>query len=799
MEILRGTRRAKYYTTPVTFSAAETSVEPSLFQSLETFDHIYRSLCAMMYNFAPLSGHPGGSVSSGRIAAGILYHSLIYDISLPDRKDADILSYSAGHKALGLYAHWALRDEIMRLAMPELLPRDIKFRLRLEDLLGFRRNPTNNTPLFKKFGSKALDGHPSQATPYIRLTTGASGVGLCSSIGLGFAAADMYGSKSPVIHIIEGEGGLTPGRVSEALAAAGTASLMNVVLHIDWNQASIDSDKVCANGSVPGDYVQWNPAELCYLNDWNVILVNDGSDFRQIIAAQDMADRNSKYGVFTNNQPTAIVYKTVKGWKYGIEGKKSHGAGHALCSAGFHAAVTPLLKLNGKEIELCGEVQRCKGGADLAIVEECYWNALLMVRETLEKNSKLTTALADQILHSKKRLSEMNRSPVQGAPDVRKIYAAGQETPKELQLAPGSKATLRGELGKVLKYYNHVSGGALFTAAADLLGSTSLDDVGGEFGSGFYNSHSNPGSRTLSIGGICEDAMSGIMSGISAFGAHIGVCSSYGAFMAALGHIASRLHAIGAQARCEISGDPYNPFFLICAHAGVKTGEDGPTHADPQPLQLLQENFVKGTMITLTPWDPQEMWHLVSESLKKRPAVIAPFVTRPSEKVIDRAKLNLAPASAAIKGVYRLLEPEAGEPDVTLVLQGSEVAYAFAEETLPLLRKNNIRPLVYYVTSAELFDMLPEEEQEQIFPERASREALGISGFTLPTLYRWIQSNTGRKHSLYPFKKGHYLGSGKAESVMLEAGLDGTSQFKAIQEFVGEKRRKEAKAAVFKV
>ena len=33
---------------------------------------------------------------------------------------------------------------------------------------------------------------------------------------------------------------------------------------------------------------------------------------------------------------------------------------------------------------------------------------------------------------------------------------------------------------------------------------------------------------------------------------------------------------------------------LVCAHAGLKTGEDGPTHADPQPLQLLQENFPEG-------------------------------------------------------------------------------------------------------------------------------------------------------------------------------------------------------------
>ncbi len=51
---------------------------------------------------------------------------------------------------------------------------------------------------------------------------------------------------------------------------------------------------------------------------------------------------------------------------------------------------------------------------------------------------------------------------------------------------------------------------------------------------------------------------------------------------------------------------------LVCAHAGLKTGEDGPTHADPQALQLLQENFPAGTAVTLTPWEPQEIWPLLA-------------------------------------------------------------------------------------------------------------------------------------------------------------------------------------------
>ncbi len=144
--------------------------------------------------------------------------------------------------------------------------------------------------------------------------------------------------------------------------------------------------------------------------------------------------------------------------------------------------------------------------------------------------------------------------------------------------------------------------------------------------------------------------MSGLLAGLSTYGHHVGVGSSYGAFIAALGHVAARLHAIGNQARQAIAAGPYKPFILVCAHAGVKTGEDGPTHADPQALQLLQGNFPLGTMITLTPWDPQEIWTLVSAALARRPAVIAPFVTRPSEKVIDRPALGLAPVTAAANG-----------------------------------------------------------------------------------------------------------------------------------------------------
>ena len=230
-------------------------------EALEAMDAAYRALCAILFNYVPNSGHPGGSISSGRIVFSLLYKNLRYDFSRPDSLDNDLLVYAAGHKAMGLYGMYALRDEWVRVARPELLPAERR-RLRLEDLLGFRRNPTQSTPLFRQFKCMALDGHPTPMTPFVPVATGASGVGDASGVGLALAAMDAFGPQGPRIHILEGEGGMTAGRVHEALATAATAGLSNTIMHLDWNQASIDSDRVTAEGDKPGDYVQWDPREL---------------------------------------------------------------------------------------------------------------------------------------------------------------------------------------------------------------------------------------------------------------------------------------------------------------------------------------------------------------------------------------------------------------------------------------------------------------------------------------------------------------------------------------------------------
>jgi transketolase len=749
--------------------------DEALLASLESYDLVYRTLCGILYNFVPTSGHPGGSISSGRIVASLLFAGMDYDIGNPERPEADLLSYAAGHKAMGLYAMWALRNEVVRVGHPGDLPAPER-QLRLEDLLGFRRNPTTTTPLFRQFKSKPLDGHPTPATPFVKLSTGASGVGVPASLGLAFGALDTFGpGHAPRVHILEGEGGMTAGRVSEALAIGATAGLENAVLHLDWNQASIDSNRVCRDETGPGDYVQWDPAEMLYLHDWNLVRVADGKDFRQVLAAQRLA------AVRRNSQPTAIVYRTVKGWRYGIEGKASHGAGHKLLSPEYYASVEPCEQAFGAHFP------RFEGERTPDRVEACFWDTLLVLRGILEK-ADWSRTLGDRVLAARTRLGASGRAVAPGRPDPAPIYGGAiraEEIPAELRIAPGTATTLRGALGDTLGYLNRETHGAVIGGAADLLGSTSISNLAKAFPPGFFHSETNPGARLMACGGIAEDAMGAFMTGVSSYGRHLGASASYGAFIAALEHVAARLHCIGQQARHDLTGEPARPFILVCAHAGLKTGEDGPTHADPQALQLLQENFPRGAAITLTPWEPQELWPLIVAALRHRPALIAPFVTRPNEIVPDRAALGLPPATAAVDGVYALRRADpAGKPyHGAIVLQESGVTYAFVERVLPEIDRRGLRLNVFYITSVELFDLLPASRQAAIFPAELARHAMGITGFTLPTLYRWIRSEEGIARSLHPFRHGRYPGSGQAEKVLEEAGLDGESQLRAVLEY----------------
>ncbi|MEM9425022.1 MAG: hypothetical protein AAF975_09595, partial [Spirochaetota bacterium] len=293
--------------------------------------------------------------------------------------------------------------------------------------------------------------------------------------------------------------------------------------------------------------------------------------------------------------------------------------------------------------------------------------------------------------------------------------------------------------------------------------------------------HGNNKARMISAGGICEDGMSATLSGISAIGKHIGVGASYAAFISPLSHISARVHAISQQCFHERSGKPGNTMIVLNGHAGIKTGEDGPTHADAQALQLYQGNFPKGRAISLTPLDPNEIWPLVTYALSLRPAVLAPFITRPKERVIDRSKLAAPDISAVMKGIYAI--HKSSQTNKTVILQGSGSGAVFISQVMPELLEKGIEFNAFYVSSRDLFELLGEEEQEGILPNEWKRNAMAITDYTLPTISGLVHSDDGLRRSLHPYRNGHYLGSGTWDMVMEEAGLTKEYQLQALLDF----------------
>lgn len=740
-------------------------------QIMERLFIVYRSIVIMLFNYVQ-SGHPGGSISAGRIVLNILLNdNSMFDISDLNRKDSDVIGFAAGHKALGLYSFLGLIFEIVKLKDKKLYDSTVN-KLRFEDLLGFRKNPATVLPLMKKFNSRRLDGHPTPETPGVVLATGASGVGFGAFGGYAFAKKEYY-DNPPIINIVEGEGGMTPGRVHENLAHFWASKIWNLIVHVDWNNASIDSDNVCSDPDceTEGQYVNWTPYQLGLLHGFNTVYVEDGKNNNQIKLSQDYIFNNA---IVKKDNPSMIVYRTIKGECY-MEGRKSHGAGYKCESEEYFKAQEYFENLyNTKFIKSPSDLS-------LEVKEEYLYKNLYVIEESLNSDVKLLDFVFNKLISSRDRLNNSKRTKKSNSADLtilsKKDFVEAKKIPEKIYAKPGSSITLREVLGKTISYLNHITKGGFYGFAADLVGSTSLNLMCNGFSEGFISAK-NPMAKILPTG-ICEDGGSSLITGISATGHYIGVGSSYATFMGPMSFTAARLYTIAFQTK---HGKDMSPVILVNAHAGLKTGEDGPTHACPQTLSMWKSfGKLKWKVITLTPWDPNEIWPLVVTALKHNPAIIIPFVTRPAELVVDREKLNFPKVIETINGIYYIKKSKKSKKAV--IYQGAEVG-AELPEVVEMLNKEKIDINILYISSSELFSYLPKKKQDEILPLVLKQNSIAITGFTIDTMYEYVISQKGREMSLHAFNKNIFLGSGPGSEVLKQAGLDAKSQIKAIKNFV---------------
>lgn len=763
---------------------------------------MYDTVVKLMFNFRQ-SGHPGGAISMGPHLIGLFLDQLRYDIAKPDDLQNDVVGLASGHKTNGLYALLTILFEAVKLRKPELLPQDA---ILFKDLLGFRRNRTYHSKLVDQLNPARLDGHPVPETPFVRIASGASGYAVSQFIGLALGLREKFqGDRAPRVYILEGDGAATTGRYQEALQIAHNLKLGNLALLFDFNNADIDENQVISRmtpeGLKEGHVTDWTPEELAHTHGGNVVAVKDGHDFSQILAGfhtlEEMLNQSARFAMG--------VFYTVKSKLYdpagGVCGRKFHGAGHKTDSPEYWACQQEF------ETHFNVELPHLPETKDRDILEEYFLKNLDVVREVLKTRTELTDFITEKIFAAKDKIPQNRKTaPADLTPLLKDTPDSPIKAvaPANLTAAPG-KASFREQYVKTMGYLNQITNNTFWVVSADLLSSTlpGITAFLGGKGEGykyaeseFYYGENNRDSRILHGGGITEDGNAGLLLGLGSIGTYTGVSTSYGAFQSlAHTHVRVSVGPSGSHER-ELRA----PIEIGAFHASLWTGPDGVrTHADPQALSTWWENFPYGSVISLLPIDPNEIYPLTIAAYRKRPVAIIPFIARPDGVAFDREKLGFAPATEAAKGGYILKAAKPGKVHGTVVLQGAGVAKIFIEEVMPKLEEKwNFNLAV--ITSPELFRMQSYEYRNMVLPyqdeDQTRRHTVAITEFTEGTIRPYVDA-LGLRYSLFSYKPVSQLGkdpsetesvgpygSGEPDEIFREAHLDAQGQYQAVNSYL---------------
>ena len=687
----------------------------------------------------PRPGTPGGSISSGRFSAALLFDALDYDLGRPRprrRRHDQLRGRPQGHGPLR-HVGAARRDRAHRRA------RAAAGRPPRSACASRTCSASAATPPRRRRSSAASAPGRSTATRRRRRPSCGSPPAPPASAwparsGSAIGARDRYGADCPRVHIFEGEGGLTPGRVAEALAAAGTASLANVVLHLDWNQASIDSDRVCREGVVPGDYVQWDPRELFYLHDWNVVPVADGHDFQQVVAAPAPRARRSA----TASRRRSSTARARAGSTASRAAPRTAPATSSAPRASTSVAGSSSPAAPSPVLPTCEPGDpRCAGPAGDEVREECFWAALQLVRRRLETEPAATASWRGASRGPRAaRAGAAAAAPGRAARRRRlraRARASPADTPDELRLAPGrrSRRCARSSAARCASAARPPAAPSS-SPSADL---ARLDQ---------RRTRSPPASRRASgtraptpTRACCPSAASArtpspaCSRGISRLRARprrrLVVRRLHGAARAHRGAPARhrRPGAAGRHRRAVQADVPGlrarrpedrrgRPHARRPAAAAAPAGELPAGHGDHADALGAAGDLAAAR---------RPRWRSGPRSSRRSSP------GRPS-RCSTGAALGLAPAEAAVTGVY-LLRATRGAADVTVVLQESAVTYAFVTEALPLLDGDGHRRAgLLRRQRRALRPAAADERRASSSPRSSAAEAIGITGFTLPTL-----------------------------------------------------------------
>src|SRR5215471_18609174 len=150
------------------------------------------------------SGHPTSCMSMADVMAALFFAEMRFDPKNPHLPDADRFILSKGHAAPILYAAWAEAGAFDRAELLKL----------------------------REIGSD-LEGHPTPRLPFVDVTTGSLGQGICAAIGSALNARRIGSSYRT--YVLLGDGESAEGSVWEAAEAGAFEKLDNLCAITDVN------------------------------------------------------------------------------------------------------------------------------------------------------------------------------------------------------------------------------------------------------------------------------------------------------------------------------------------------------------------------------------------------------------------------------------------------------------------------------------------------------------------------------------------------------------------------------------
>ena len=790
----------------------------------------------LLGNYAQ-TGHFGGPLAYTPInvvahLAGPERGGLRYDYRRPKHPFSDKFLMAAGHSVPTCYALYMILGQALERKFTQTKDKryyvDPEVAMLPIDALGFRRgagalktllaeNGLADHPLFaqaKARGIKALSGHAESIDVTNDVNGGPSGVGVATAAGKA-AFWDMAGAAdTPKIIALEGEFAMTEGHAQE-LKTQALALQVGKRLRVILSDNNAGIDDVLLGGVVPKQFTGYKLIEQWTSYGWNVLTVEDGSDYDQITAAFEAMEKGDP----ADKRPMIAIAKTTKGyWPAASNGNlsetvkqivsyQSHPYGQKMNSEYFVALASTFESRYGVEFDgirkgaMTDERERLiqfKTNIDkvMSVFERNGlgdWLAerLVILGDSVKDDRPVHfTAKGDPFLDERLRVANLPKEP-QKVTASNRLSGATKEVSISLFRKAGEGAGARRAISEIIKWMNYVTDIRFVTLAADL-----SESINVEHGSlwGHYDPVSNPlgtrikaaiqeaGNVSTAIGLVSQSASIDPkqFSGVWA------LSGTYGAFTPLMYTPARVWSQQNQDSRFRMG-----VLHILAGHSGPETAADGRTHFGIFATQVWKL-FPRGQIIHLNFWDYNDVapgYFAAAEIAARDPKVgiIVIEVARPDNPVADRSVFADKDPLAAAKGLYVIRDFAPDKPRQGYVIVQGASSSVNLVKILPRLEQAGINVKIVSAISEELFDRQPEAYRRAVLPPEALYDAMVVSTGTRRV---WPVRDLGPLTDAYSLTSdwdNQWLTGGLEGEVIKEAHLDPDSIFKGIERFAAER------------